>query len=405
MYPYQGFRREDGVDTDDTVFAEFNREFPSLSNAPQTQNQNPGQAIWANANQRAVQSNSDLRPQQQNLRQNISQQQQSQNSHRGQDTTQQTPTELFASGSQFPGRFEDYRHGGQSGVGQLSGSTQPPPSSIDEFPPLGRGAPNDNGLDRRGSMIRNAAFDGFANASSYPGSSDHTRSQNIGSGQNTSAPDGARATNLIDRVLSPGARPFAATTSRISGDVGRPAPDNIVDFRNDGVSGTRSNSHSSNTLFSNLQDSSVISSHGLPTMQSNSQNQPSSYGGNEPPHEGPPTATGSVASLRPSHTQSSAATPEQAPAQMSEMDRWGLSSLLAIMKGENSDATGLAVGQDLTQLGLNLNSPEYALTKLICANRADLRQTTASDICRTLCRTRLTASPTRLYAPRMLHRG
>lgn len=43
---------------------------------------------------------------------------------------------------------------------------------------------------------------------------------------------------------------------------------------------------------------------------------------------------------------------------MSEMDRWGLNSLLATMKGENPDATGLAVGQDLTQLGLNLNSPE-----------------------------------------------
>ena len=340
MYPNQRVIRKAGEKADHAVLADFHREFPSLSNAPQTQHQNPGQAIWANANQRAVQPSSDQRPQQQNLRQNITQHHQSQNSHQGQDASQQTPADLFSNGSQFPGRFDDYRHGGQSGVGQLSSSTQPQPNSIDDFPPLGSGAPDDNGLDRRGNLIRSAAFDGFANANSYSGSSNTAPSQQIGSGQNNGASDGSRPTNLIDRVLSPGARPFAANASRSPGEAKRQHHENAAEPGKDGIPGTRSNSHSANTFFSSFQDSSMLSNQqGFPNIQSNSRNQPSSYGGG-------------------SHAQSSVATPEQPPSQMSEMDRWGLNSLLATMKGENPDATGLAVGQDLTQLGLNLNSPE-----------------------------------------------
>lgn len=43
---------------------------------------------------------------------------------------------------------------------------------------------------------------------------------------------------------------------------------------------------------------------------------------------------------------------------MSPMDRFGLPGLLAIVRNENPDIASLAIGQDLTQLGLNVNSPE-----------------------------------------------
>ena len=54
---------------------------------------------------------------------------------------------------------------------------------------------------------------------------------------------------------------------------------------------------------------------------------------------------------------------EQPPlAQMSELDRFGLSGLLRMIHSESPDVASLAVGQDLMTLGLDLNQPEYALS-------------------------------------------
>ncbi len=54
-----------------------------------------------------------------------------------------------------------------------------------------------------------------------------------------------------------------------------------------------------------------------------------------------------------------AQTPEQVPlSQMSELDRYGLAGLLAMLRHDSNDVAGLAAGQDLTTLGLDLNQPE-----------------------------------------------
>ena len=58
-------------------------------------------------------------------------------------------------------------------------------------------------------------------------------------------------------------------------------------------------------------------------------------------------------------TDSPATTPEQSQgSQMSELDRFGLAGLLATVRSDNPDFAGLAIGQDLNHLGLNLNSVE-----------------------------------------------
>ena len=55
----------------------------------------------------------------------------------------------------------------------------------------------------------------------------------------------------------------------------------------------------------------------------------------------------------------SARTPNRTPtSQMSAMDEFGLAGFLATVRSDNPDVAGLARGQDLTSLGLNLNSPE-----------------------------------------------
>jgi CCR4-NOT transcription complex subunit 2 len=46
---------------------------------------------------------------------------------------------------------------------------------------------------------------------------------------------------------------------------------------------------------------------------------------------------------------------------MSELDRFGLAGLLGMMRHDSNDVAGLAVGQDLTTLGLDLNQPEYVI--------------------------------------------
>lgn len=57
--------------------------------------------------------------------------------------------------------MDDYRFGGQSGVGQLSGAPQQQQQvNIEEFPPLGGGGGGDMGQDRRTGMIQNAAYGG-----------------------------------------------------------------------------------------------------------------------------------------------------------------------------------------------------------------------------------------------------
>jgi CCR4-NOT transcription complex subunit 2 len=44
---------------------------------------------------------------------------------------------------------------------------------------------------------------------------------------------------------------------------------------------------------------------------------------------------------------------------MNEVDRYGLAGLMAMIRNEGPDLAGLANGQDLTTLGLDLNQPEY----------------------------------------------
>lgn len=44
-----------------------------------------------------------------------------------------------------------------------------------------------------------------------------------------------------------------------------------------------------------------------------------------------------------------------------DADVWGIRGLLGIIKSEDSDKSKLALGVDLTSLGLNMNQPEYSL--------------------------------------------
>lgn len=123
--------------------------------------------MWSNPNLRTAQHSTIQRPQGQGTPQSqpgqasIAQHQQLQNQAH-EDGVGATP-------GQFSGASDDYRFGGQAGVGQLSGGGQPQTGNIEEFPPLG-GSGGDIGPDRRTGMIQNAAaYGGSANAAAFPG--------------------------------------------------------------------------------------------------------------------------------------------------------------------------------------------------------------------------------------------
>lgn len=47
--------------------------------------------------------------------------------------------------------------------------------------------------------------------------------------------------------------------------------------------------------------------------------------------------------------------------QLSELDSFGLTGLMAQLRGSSQDQLGLMLGMDLNSLGLDLHRPEYIL--------------------------------------------
>ena len=162
----KGSHRSDSTDAHNGGEFKLNigddREFPSLSGAPQAQQNTSAQQMWSNPTLRtATQPQQTIgRPQGQGPQQGQS----------GQTSNQQLQNQgLDDNQSQFSGAGDDYRFGGQGGVGQLSGGAQPQTTNIEEFPPLG-GAAGEIGPDRRAGLIQSAAaFGGNANSSAFPG--------------------------------------------------------------------------------------------------------------------------------------------------------------------------------------------------------------------------------------------
>lgn len=144
------------------------REFPSLSGAPQAQQNTSAQQMWSNPNLRTTQQHSTIqRPQVQTPGHTVGQ-----SSNAAQ---QQLPNQAHDEGSSSQGQFsaggDEYRFGGQAGVGQLSGGGQPQTGNIEEFPPLGGNAgAGDIAPDRRTGLIQSAAaYGGNTNTNTFPG--------------------------------------------------------------------------------------------------------------------------------------------------------------------------------------------------------------------------------------------
>jgi CCR4-NOT transcription complex subunit 2 len=189
------------------------REFPSLSGAPQAQQNTSAQQMWSNPTLRTAAQSTTPRPQGQTPVQG--QASQSSGAPHQQLQSQSHDDGTGSGQGQFGAAGDDYRFGGQAGVGQLSGGGQPQTGNIEEFPPLGGGA-GDIGPDRRTGMIQSAAAYGSnANTNAFPG---------LGQTRNgLSSPTDGQADRSLNNALSsrgilPGGRaPFEGMRGNTTG--------------------------------------------------------------------------------------------------------------------------------------------------------------------------------------------
>ena len=77
-----------------------------------------------------------------------------------------------------------------------------------------------------------------------------------------------------------------------------------------------------------------------------------------------------------------------ASSQMSEADKWGLEGFLATVRSPDPNVSGLARGQELNSLGLNLNSAEFvnSLPSMRSLKADRPIQAVVSDFCGTIRR-------------------
>ncbi|KAK2783383.1 hypothetical protein FQN52_009641 [Onygenales sp. PD_12] len=300
-------------------------EFPSLSSVPQqSQSANSGQAIWANASQRATQQGAIQRqgqtPATSQPPSRVSQVQ----SHQPQPQSHASHDDLFPSATQFAVQLDDFRNGGQGISGQLSGGSQPQTGNIEEFPPLGRNAPADIGQERRASLLQSGGFGNYGSGMGFP-SQGRSLLGSMVNGQQEG-----------NRMMSPSAT-GSGVMSSVRSPIGQVQNGTMSQDKEDlATSGMQRNTRSEG--FSEQQQTQGMMQ---PPPQGRQQQQAGAFG-----------ADGQDASLQGQNT-------EQPPvSQMPDRDRFGLQGLLAMIHGDNPDVGGLAVGQDLMTLGLDLNQPE-----------------------------------------------
>ncbi|KAL8710629.1 MAG: hypothetical protein Q9220_004853 [cf. Caloplaca sp. 1 TL-2023] len=329
-------------------------EFPSLSGAPQTQYQNPGQAVWGNPNPRIAQHTPVQRPQQQHpVAQQANSQQQPPQTSQAQEQPQQSRESMFSS-TQPTSSNDDYHRGGQGGIGQLGASTRPQPSNVEDFPPLGRNGLDENQQDRRGSLMQNAAFGSYLPQFPLPQNQDRAP-PSLSSLQNSHG-DNRSNTTLVDRTMSPSSLSFASSSNRLahtpSVDTDRsvrysfpPSTGHVLTNQQPLPTPRASQQQNSvNALLSSFQNHNLGPSSSSSTSQNGQQQQPPQ---SRPQQQGPQP------SLSPAQIADTTPLDEMAP-----IDRWGLAGLFSQLRSPDPDVIAMAIGQDLTQLGMDLDSPE-----------------------------------------------
>ncbi|KAI9718175.1 MAG: hypothetical protein M1828_006807 [Chrysothrix sp. TS-e1954] len=323
-----------------------NREFPSLSGTPQTHQQPPqSQAIWNNTGLRGPQQAPVQRPQGQpstdilNAPQSVGPSQPRQHQTDSQSESQTLPFPQLSSG------IDDFRFEDQNNMSRLP-RVPNQQGSEDDFPPLGGLGDVDGTHSRRSVPIPNPTFAGLGGSNDFGPPSQQSRSGFLG--RVNSQPDNTGTLNTNARMASP-----------------------------TGVTSGKSHSGRSMELLLSLIREATSRS---PLDQRSEEHPPPQRAeqlvtsGRLPPGMGQeryglqsggipfrPSQTGipQQQNLPTPQSRSEPDTPPTDNSQMSDKDKWGLKGLMATLRGENgTDQMNLALGMDLTTLGLDLHKPD-----------------------------------------------
>lgn len=109
---------------------------------------------------------------------------------------------MFSPSSHLPNAMDDHRYGGSGTLGQLPTSRQPQPTNVDDFPPLGRNGTDEND-DRRGSILQNSGFGGFASSNAFSVPPDQAQARNAMPSASSSHANNTRSSSAVDRLTSP----------------------------------------------------------------------------------------------------------------------------------------------------------------------------------------------------------
>ena len=296
----------------------YSREFPSLSGTQQPQQST---SIWSNPNLRASQHTPVQRPQ-------VSSSATQTSSGHQQSTHSPDGAAAGSTVSPFAPGADGYRFGGQGGVGQLAGLSQTQSGNTEEFPPLGGLGNGDMGPDRRGDPMQNA-FAGSSNGG--------TQQSRLGLTNPLGEQRERNPASIIgeNRVPSGGSEfpnsPYYHLLGKTYNAVFTAQLGQIDRTRNATV----------NPGFSHTDDGSVV--YGLQVQQSAQ--------GSQGSQSLPPDSVDS--------SQSVTQRPQQKRlADMTDKERYGLTGFLAIIDPSHADYSPLALGQDLTQIGLDLSRPD-----------------------------------------------
>ncbi|PUU73591.1 hypothetical protein B9Z19DRAFT_1103863 [Tuber borchii] len=232
------------------------------------------------------------------------------------------PEDIFAN-------MDGYRMSGVGGVGGVGTQAQArqamQPNSLDDFPALPRTQGNGDGIEDRGFMSL-AGLGGTAQFGVRQGSLSAGRSGLVMGG-------GSQSSRLLDTVIQQ------------TGNV------QISDLEKKNLMKTNLSSMAQHSSPAPGMQNPV--GHSLGAQQQQVQQSKLSsglsgvdFGGNQP-----------------NSMQTSG---------MGETDRFGLGGLLSLIRGESGDYSMLALGQDLTQLGLDLNQPEAPLYPSFASPWADV---------------------------------
>ena len=301
----------------------YDREFPTLDGERRQVQPPPGAGIW-NRFPREQQGPSQGLPPQANGPQGTSTQRQPPLIQQGQSNNDAQASTPFRSAN-----GDGFHFGGQSSFGHLPGALQPQPGNPDDFPPLGQHGASDTGHDRGSGTGR----------PSGPIGADLGERNGLSGTLDGHTLDGLGARG--DSLMSPPQLPVSSRSPFESSTIHR------TPFHDGDQSNDVQEPHSA------FPGSTAVQTPFLSTAVQDPQQPPIG-----PPQSLLQQSNQSTGNQSTNSSSNSQQLGKKRISEMTELEQFGLEGLFARINPNHPDHSPLALGHDLTTLGIDLNSPD-----------------------------------------------